>query len=174
MSTLWTLPTTVVQYAETGAEEYHVSWDDFDDFQGIKTLDQHFIKTTQDLLHISRSPKLDITMKTWYLRITGFNFTNLPETLSGIAVRVTGNRRGRITDDTVQLCLQGKGIGENLANLDLNPKKVYGNDTDLWNTQLTIDDNQDPSFGVLVRLQSHRHYPHKDSAFLDSVELQIY
>ena len=113
-------------------------------------------------------------MKTWYLRITGFDFVNLPETLSGIAVRVTGNRRGRITDDTVQLCFQNESIGENRANLDLNPKKIYGNDSDLWNTQLTIAEIQDPSFGVLIRLQSHKHYPHKDSAFLDSVEVQIY
>ena len=135
MTTSWTLPTSVFQYVEPGAEEHHISWDDFDDFQGIKTLDQHFIKTTRDLLHISRSPKLDITMKTWYLRITGFNFTNLPETLSGIAVRISGNRRGRITDDTVQLCFQENSIGENRADLDLSPKKVYGNDSDLWNTQ---------------------------------------
>lgn len=174
MSTPWTLPTTVIQYAEAGAEEHHVSWDDVDDFHRIKTANQSYIKTTRDLLHIARSPKIDVTMKTYYLRITGFEFKNLPDILNGIAVRVTGNRRGRITDDTIQLCLDDQAIGDNRANLDLNPKKVYGNDTDLWNTDLTIADIQDPSFGVLVRLQSHRHYPHKDSAFLDSVELQIY
>jgi hypothetical protein len=174
MTTPWTLPTTVVQYAEPGTELYDISWDDSSDFQGLKTLDDTYIKTTRDLLHISRSPKIDVTMKTWYLRITGFAFTNLPETLSGIAVRVTGNRRGRITDDTVQLCLQSEGLGENRANLDLSPQKIYGNDTDLWNTQLTIADIMDPTFGVLVRLQSHPHYPHKDSAFLDCVEVQIY
>jgi hypothetical protein len=174
MTTPWTLPTSIIQYAELGAEEHHIPWDSTNDFQELYSTDQQWLKTTRDLLHIARSPKIDITTKTYYLRLTGFNFTNLPVTLSGIAVRVSGNRRGRITDDTVQLCLQDAGMGENRANLDLNPKKVYGNDTDLWDTQLSIDNIQDPSFGVIVRLQSHKHYPHKDSAYLDSVEVQIY
>ena len=174
MTTPWTLSTSVVQYAEPGAEDIHIPWDNTNNFQGIKILDQTYIKTTKDLLHISRSPKIDITMKTWYLRATGFNFTNLPETISGIEVRLSGNRRGRITDDTVQLCLAEELIGDNRATLDLSPQKIYGTDTDLWNTQLTLSNIQDPTFGVVIRFQSHPRWPHKDSAFLDSVELRIY
>lgn len=172
--TPWTLPTTVVQYAEPGAEDYDISWDSDTDFREIKIADQTYIRTVKDLLHISRSPKLDVTMKTWYLRCTGFNFLNTPDAISGIQLRLIGNRRGRITDDTIQLCLQEQGVGKNQANFDLSPAKIYGNKTDLWETQLTNVDIQDPTFGVLIRLQSHPHWPHKDSAFLSSVELRIY
>jgi hypothetical protein len=58
--------------------------------------------------------------------------------------------------------------------MDLSPVKVYGGEGDLWATQLTVNDIQDPTFGVLLRFQSHPHWPHKDSAMLDAVELQIY
>jgi hypothetical protein len=172
--TPWTLPTTVVQYAESGAENYDISWDSDTDFREIKTADQTYIRTVKDLLHIARSPKLDVTMKTWYLQCTGFNFVNLPDTVTGIELQLTGNRRGRITDETIQLCLQDQGIGKNQGNFDLSPKKIYGSMTDLWETQLTKIDIQNPTFGVLIRLQSHPHWPHKDSAFLSSVELRIY
>ena len=174
MTTSWTFPTSVIQYVEAGAEEHHISWDDTNNFQGIKASDNRVIKTTKDLLHISRSPKLDITTKTWYLQVTGFNFSNLPEDISGIEVRIAGQRRGRITDETIKLCLDNQEIGENRASLDLSPIKIYGNDTDLWNTQLTVADLQNPTFGVVIRFQSHPHWPHKDSAFLDSVEVRIY
>jgi hypothetical protein len=172
--TPWILPTTVVQYAESGAENYDISWDSDTDFREIKTADQTYIRTINDLIHIARSPKLDITMKTWYLRCTGFNFVNLPDLIAGIEMRLVGNRRGRITDETIQLCLQGSGIGKNQGNMDLSPQKIYGGETDLWETQLTAMDLRDPTFGVLIRLQSHPHWPHKDSAFLSSVELRIH
>ena len=172
--TPWTLPTDVVQYAEFGAENYDISWDTINNFQEITAVDQQYIKTNKDLLHIARSPKLDITMKTWYLRCTGFNFINLPDIITGIELRLIGNRRGRITDETVQLCLEEEAIGKNQANLDLSPKKLYGSDNDLWETQLTILNLQDPTFGALIRFQSHPRWPHKDSAFLDAVELRIH
>jgi hypothetical protein len=165
MTTPWTPPRSIVQYAEPGAEAAHVAWLSPESFP---------TKTHRDLLHIARSPKIDDTDRTWYLSLTDFRFVGLPDVVTGIALRVAANRRGRITDETLQLCLAGEPIGKNRADMDLSPIKIYGGEGDLWNTELTVSDLRDPGFGVLLRFQSHPHWPHKDSAILDRVELQIY
>jgi hypothetical protein len=172
--TPWTLPTTVVQYAESGAENYDIPWVSDTFFQEVMAVNQSFVRTSKDLLHIARSPKIDITMKTWYLQCTGFDFVDLPTTPTGIELRVNGNRRGRVTDETIRLFLQGSAIGKNQGNMDLSPQKIYGGETDLWETQTTSVDLRDPTFGVLIRFQSHPHWPHKDPALLSSVELRIH
>jgi len=163
--TPWTPPSSILQYAEPGADSVHIAWRSPESFP---------TRSQRDLSHIARSPKLDDTDRTWYLHLTDFRFVGLPEVLTGIAVRVAANRRGRITDETLQLCLAGEPIGKNRADMDLSPVKIYGGETDLWSTQLAVGDLQDPTFGVLLRFQSHPHWPHKDSAILDVVELQIY
>ena len=165
MTTPWTSPRSITQYAEPGAEAAHVAW---------VTLPYFPIKTQRDLRHIARSPKIDDTDRTWYLLCTGCDFGSLPEVITGLAVRVNANRRGRITDETIQLFSKGTAVGKNRADMDLSPQKIYGGETDLWDAGLTPDDLQDPGFGVLLRFQSHPHWPHKDSAILDLVELQIY
>jgi len=174
MSTPWALPTNISQYAETGAEDSHVSWLEVDNFSAIKTLDLRSVKTSRDLVHIARDPRHDITEKTYYLKITNFNFYNLPQTLSGIELKISMNRFGRITDDAIHLCLNNEIIGENQASLILDPIKIYGNSTELWNTNLTITDIQDPSFGCIIRFQSHPKWPHKCSAFIDAIEIRIH
>lgn len=172
--TNWALPTTVVQYAESGAEDIHVSWLDIDNFNNIKTLNGKYIKTSRDLVHIARDPKHDIVEKTYYLRLTGFSFESLPATISGIQFKINMNRFGRISDDTIQLCLNGSGIGDNLADTGLSPIKTYGDSSSLWNSNLTISDIQNPDFGILLRFKSHPNWPHKSSCLIDSAELRIY
>lgn len=172
--TNWALPTTVVQYAESGAEDIHVSWLDIDNFNNIKTLNGKYIKTSRDLVHIARDPKHDIVEKTYYLRLTGFSFESLPATISGIQFKINMNRFGRISDDTIQLCLNGNGIGDNLADTGLSPIKTYGDSSSLWNSNLTISDIQNPDFGILLRFKSHPNWPHKSSCLIDSAELRIY
>jgi hypothetical protein len=113
-------------------------------------------------------------MKTWYLQFTGFNFTNLPAHITGIETKIVAQRHGRITDETVQLCNKGVPIGINKGDFDLSPQKIYGGETELWGTGLTADSINDPTFGVLLRFQSHPHWPHKDTAFLYSVEVRIH
>jgi hypothetical protein len=163
MTTAWISPTTFSQYPEEGAELVHIPWD--------RTL----TSTDGCLEHIARSPKQDIRTKTYYLKATGFNFSNLPTTISGIEVRLTMNRRGRITDDTVDLIVANQALGNNKASLDLSPIKIYGSATDLWSTKnLTLLDVIDSNFGVLFRFQSHPHWPHKDAAFINAVELRIH
>lgn len=174
MSTNWALPLSVVQYAESGAEDRHISWNDERNFSSIKTKDGSHTKTNRDLLHIARDPKHDIIEKTYYLKLTNFQFSSVPASISGIEVKITMNRFGRITDDTIQLCLNDNLIGQNFADLDLSPIKIYGSQTDLWMTSLTSANISDSSFGIALRFQSHPKWPHKSSALIDAVEIRVH
>lgn len=174
MTSNWALPSIVEQYSETGAEAVHVSWDSFDNFNNIKTKNNKSVKTTRDLLHIARDPRHDIIEKTYYLKCTGFNFSNLPATPKGVEVLLSSNRFGRITDDTITLTLNGEIIGDNQANLDLIPIKIYGNDTYMWNTSLTSLDFQNSTFGVILRFKSHPKWPHRCSMLIDALEIRVH
>jgi hypothetical protein len=173
MTTKWTFPTLCSQYAEEGAENFHIPWDS-SSFSSIRSNDSNSLGTMGTLEHSARSPKTDVTNKTYFLKITGFNFIQLPTSLSGIELRLIMNRGGRVTDETVSLCINDTLIGTNNADLDLNPLKVYGSETNLWDTNLTIADVTDPSFGVILRFKSHPHWPHRTGAFIDAVELRIH
>jgi hypothetical protein len=174
MTSNWTLPTIISQYAEETAEDDHVSWIEVDNFSSLKSLDGRSIKTSRDLLHIAREPRHDIKEKTYFLKVTGFNFINVPDTISGIEAKITSNRYGRITDETIQLTLNNAVIGDNQASLDLNPIKIYGGNDNIWNTNLTTAGILNSTFGVVIRFQSHPRWPHKSSMMLDSVELRIH
>lgn len=174
MTSNWALPTIITQFSEEDAEDAHISWEEIEGFHSLKSLDGKFIKTSTDLLHIARQPRHDIKQKTYFLRITGFNFVNLPTILSGIEMKLTMNRFGRITDDTVQLCLNDNLVGDNRATLDLNPMKLYGSQTEMWNSNLTISDVQNSSFGITLRFKSHPRWPHKSTAMIDSVQVRVY
>jgi hypothetical protein len=177
MPTSWTSPSELFQYAETGAESVHISWreDEFNNLlnsglgSGYQSLNLNGV-----LEHISRSPKFDITNKTYFLRATGYQFANLPAVLSGIEFRLSARRMGRCADDTVQLCLNSELVGENQASISVDPIQVYGGENHMWATNLTLADIQDPLFGVVVRLRSHPHWPHRDSAGLVSLEIRIH
>ena len=174
MTSNWTLPTIISQYAEETAEDDHVSWIEVDNVSSLKSLDGRSIKTSRDLLHIAREPRHDIKEKTYFLKVTGFNFINVPDTISGIEAKITSNRYGRITDETIQLTLNNAVIGDNQASLDLNPIKIYGGNDNIWNTNLTTAGILNSTFGVVIRFQSHPRWPHKSSMMLDSVELRIH
>lgn len=174
MTSKWTLPTIISQYPEADAENFHISWLETDNFAGLKTLDKISVRTTHDLVHIARDPRHDILQKTYYLKITGFDFSTFTGPVTGIEMRMTMNRGGRITDDTVQLCLGNKTIGKNLASLPIPPVKVYGGDSDTWENKLSVTDIQDPTFGITLRFQSHPMWPHKSSPLIDAVELRIH
>ena len=161
MTTPWTNPTTLTQYAEEGAESVHVQWD-------------NSLRSTNGCLeHIARSPKHDLRTKTYYLKATGFNFQNLPETISGVELRLSVKRRGRVTDETISLVINDQ-VSENRATLDLAPTKLYGNETDVWAMENLSIETLDNNFGVVIRLQAHLYWPHKDPAFIDAVELRIH
>lgn len=174
MTTPWTLPTIVSQYAEEGAENIHIQWNS-SEFNALKNLDQQCLGLDGVLEHIARSPKPDFKNKSYFLRITGFNFINLPENVNGIEVRLSARRSGRIVDDTIQLCLDNNLIGDNQATAYISPLKIYGSENSLWGLEnISKSDLQQSSFGVIVRFQSHPNWPHKDAAFIDAVEIRIH
>ena len=161
MTTEWTTPATLFQYAEEGAESVHVQWD-------------HTLTSTNGCLeHVARSPKHDLRTKTYYLKATGFSFHNLPNTVSGVEIRLSVKRRGRVTDETISLVINDQ-VSENRATLDLSPTKLYGGETDLWAFENISLEDLNSNFGILIRLQAHLHWPHKDAAFIDAVELRIH
>lgn len=175
MTTFWTYPSSIFQYTEPDTEDFYVSWNDTNRFEEIKFFDKKSLQSNGALIHISRSPRHDIENKTYYLRITNFSFQNVPNTISGIEVRVKAQRYGRVVDDTVQLCLNGKDIGENKADLVVKPEKLYGGSQDLWGIDtLTKSDIENITFGVIIRFKAHPNWPHKDPVFVDSVEMRIY
>lgn len=175
MTTFWATPQLVSQYTESDTENVYVQWDEQDNFNAIKSLNGRSLGTLKCLEHISRSPKTDITNKTYYLKVTNFNFQNLPNTISGIELRLSMQRSGRVTDDTIQLCYKNNPIGDNLANLDVSPIKIYGSPTSLWSVEnLTPTMVNDISFGIIFRFKAHPKFPHKTGAFVDAVELRIH
>ena len=174
MTTNWNLPTSVTQYAEPETEDSHVSWLEVGNFHRLRNLDGIPIKTSRDLLHIAKEPKHDLVEKTYYIKSTGFNFQNLPDAISGVEMRLSMKRHGRISDETIQLCLDNDLIGDNQASNALNPVTIYGGETDNWHAELSATTLQNPTFGVVIRFKSHPHWPHKTGASVDGVEIRIH
>jgi hypothetical protein len=168
MTTVFTSPTIFSQYAEEGGELEHIQWND-NQFIYKKNIDTNGVLT-----HFARSPKTDIRSKTYYLKAQNFSFNYIPDNISGIELVLDTDRRGRISDDTVQLIIDDQIVGENKANLNLDPKKVYGGPTDLWGLDSISRTQISNVFGVLVRFQSHPHFPHKDGMFIRSIEVRIH
>ena len=171
MYTQWFFPTTVSQYAEI---EEDIAWNDDNSFLNLKHADGTFLTLSRPLLRIANPTVNDIKMKTYYLKLTNFNVIFPFNQLNGVELELNMNRGGRITDDTIQLLYDDAAIGENLINLDLAPKKLYGGPTDLWGAALTQEMIEDTSFGVLLRFQSHPAWPHREYAKIDYARLRFY
>lgn len=178
MPTPWTYPTIAAQFCEVNI---HIPWQHYNTEFINTELDLssaeyeiNQIRSKTDLLHISNPTVNDLKMKTYYLVLKGFSWTNLPTTVSGIEARIHIRRTGRITDETISLYNDGI-IGLNKANIDLANNKTYGNETDLWGLEeITSTMLQDPNFGIVVRLQSHPSVPHRVTPNFDHVQLRAW
>jgi hypothetical protein len=178
MPTPWTYPTIASQFCET---DNHIPWiHDNESFiehsidLTTRAYEINQIKSAKDLLHISNTLVQDIRMKTYYLLLTGFNWTYLPRRLSGIQARINIQRVGRITDDTIQL-YQSIPVSDNKADALLDNEKTYGSETDLWGTvELTPTDLVNSEFGILLRYQSHPAWPHKATPNMSHVQLRVW
>jgi hypothetical protein len=168
MTTEWTSPNTLTQYAE---DESHISWNT--NFESLRT-QIGGVSLIKPLQHISRQPKNDIKMKTWYIQASNFNFQNIPEVVSGVSFRFSVNRGGRVFDDTIQLTYNNELIGENKCLRTVDPVQLYGGPLDTWTIENLNSIIQDPTFGIVVRLRSHPDWPHKTTPILKGLELQIY
>lgn len=137
---------------------------------------------TADLLFHRSNPACgDLTNSTQSL-LFKFNITDVPETISGLELRVIAQRNGRATDSQIQLSYQDQPIGNNNfqymtdeeGRLPLHNDTTYGSSTDNWGATLTPEILQDPTFGVILKFQGHPYYPHSSGMFLDSVSLTVY
>lgn len=171
MPSSWFYPTIVSQIAE---DQSHIAWDPVNSFLFLRFADENYTRTVKSLIHIANSRSASIKNKTWYLLLTGFNFTNLPANIQGLEAEIHMNREGRITDDTIQLRYNNNWIGENRATNDLEMFKFYGGSTDNWGTNFSDINLQDSSFGIGIRFQSHPLYPHNSTPMLDYIRLRVY
>lgn len=175
MATSWTNPQIITQYSEEGAEDRHLRWDAANSFAGLRSANGIAVGTLGDLFHISRSPKPDITNKTYFLKLTGYNFSNVPNTINGIELKIEGQRAGRVTDDVVMLTHDGELLGVNQAKLEINTKTFYGGENNLWGLNaISKSTVEHETFGLILRFQSHPSWPHSDPMDLLSVQLRIH
>jgi hypothetical protein len=172
MTTNWAFAGTIIQEAEV---EQHARWRGEDTgFSGIKSDLYGAINTESDLYHVANPSVNNRKTKTYYLYLTNFNLINVPETISGVEVIIAMNRKGRVTDETVQLRYNNEFIGYNQADFKLDLIKLYGSDTNTWNAEITQSMVLDSSFGVGIRFQSHPSWPHKDTPVIDYVKLRVW
>ena len=194
MTTRWHTPNNTTQIPEFEDFDNHIQWQ-----RGTaKVLDQYgvptdfpnfdlnsgapFIQSVKPLLYIANDGHAPLRMKTWYLHLTDFRITDVPEVISGIELKTNIRRKGRIMDETISLRYNNDLLGENKINYNTDDMghvpiynaTSYGNMTDLWNAELTPEIVTDVSFGVTLRFQSHLFYPHKETVLVESVELRVY
>ena len=172
MTTNWAFAGTIIQEAEI---IQHAKWrGEETGFSGIKTDLYGAINTETDLYHIANPTVNDIKTKTYYLYLTNFNLINVPDVIAGVEVVIAMNRKGRITDETVQLRYNNEFIGRNLADFKLDQTKTFGSSTDYWSCELTKAMINDPSFGLGIRFQSHPSWPHRDSPMINYIKLRVW
>lgn len=171
MPTPWFYPTTISQTAEDAS---HIQWDDTNNFVFLRSADNNFTKTVKSLLHIANSRSTALKNQTWYLLLTGFNFTNLPATITGLEAEIHMDRGGRITDETIQLRVGNNWIGDNQADAKLDEYKFYGSPDSNWSVDNLSSYILDPSFGMGLRFQSHPSYPHNSTPRIDYVRIRLY
>jgi hypothetical protein len=167
MPTNWFYPSVVTQFAEA---DVHVPWMKVDEeFTQI-----NFVRTTVDLKHLSNPLVNDIRMKTYFLKITGFNWEDLPETINGIEASIDIRRIGRVTDETISLCINGQPVGDNVGNADLSNIKTYGGNGMFWGLPSLDVASVDENFGLILRYQSHPHWCHQSTPNMNHIQMRFW
>lgn len=172
-------PSRVIQFSE--AEDQETSWIS-DKFAPNNLPPVDFkIRTSRDLKHIANPACGDLRDQTWTLKYTGFN---IPEgtVAIGIQLDIIAQRNGRIVDEIIQLTYQDSSIGENNfvyitdeeGHLLIKNESTYGGLGNFWGTEISPELLSDPSFGVILKFQSHPYYPHSSGMIIESVSLTIY
>jgi hypothetical protein len=137
-------------------------------------------RTVQDLKHRSNPATGDIVDSTWSLYLTDFG---IQETnILGLKFHLVAQRNGRIVDQTIQLCYQNQLIGVNKVDyttdteghLPLSNDTAYGGPEDVWGVSDLGSKITDPSFGIVIKFQSHPYYPHSCGLRIDQMSLTVY
>lgn len=172
-------PSQVIQFSE--AEDIEIPWTSTNVPADRLPPVDFKIRTTKDLKHIANPATGDLRDGTWALKYTGFN---IPEgtVATGIELNIVAQRNGRIVDDVIQLIYQDSIIGENNfvyitdeeGHLPIKNESTYGGPGNFWGAEVTSEMLSDPSFGVILKFQSHPYYPHSSGMTIESVVLTIY
>jgi hypothetical protein len=163
------------------APDQEISWQNIPSVNETYLLNSRW-KTVDELTHLSNPATGDLRTRTWASVCTKFNIPLITTEILGISLTINAQRNGRIVDEIIQSTYQGQLIGVNNfsyetdieGHLKLTNKTTYGNETDLWGASITKEILNDPSFGVILKFQSHPFYPHQCGMFLDSVCLTVY
>ena len=110
---------------------------------------------------------------------SGFDTSSIPVTsdgstttvINGIECKIISNKDARIVDSVIQLSQSDSVIGTNQALSTAGEIHTYGSSTDKWGTSLTKADLL--TIQVAIKYKSGS-IPHKDSCFVNSVQLKIY
>ena len=143
MTTSWAYPLTVTQTAEfsdTDIEFYSSNGN----LNVLSPDSSDHLRTLKNVLHLSNATAGDIRQQTYYLNCTGFDFDQIPNSITGIAVQLNVTR-GRVLEKDVQLIYQGNVIGNSLVyyhqdienHIAVIPNPIYGGDSELWGATIT-------------------------------------
>jgi hypothetical protein len=173
--------TYLPQAVEQTANENEISWQQSPATETGYLLESNWT-TVKTLVHISNPATGDLRSRTQALVCSNFQITDLPQQISGIELQLLTDRNGRIVDEIIQLTYQGQPIGSNNfvyktdsnGHLPINNTTTYGGPDDLWDAEITAEMLQDPSFGVILKFQSHPYYPHNSGMRLKAVSLTVY
>jgi len=107
------------------------------------------------------------------IQTSNYNPASPLSTITGIEVQFNSIRSNRVQDYIVQLVLNDALVGDNIADPSTDNIKIYGSSTNLWNSNITIDDITKISFGVAIAFRSNVTIPHKDLGYLNQVRMRI-
>lgn len=166
---------------ESEDPEREISWNSTPSRDVNSLLEQKW-STVRSLKHIANPASGNIRERTYSLICTDFQMDFLPDNITGLELKINAQRNGRIADEIIQLTYQGQAIGINNfvyltdseGHLKITNETFYGGPNDLWGAELTTEMLQDPTFGVILKFQSHPYYPHSVGMILDSVSLTVY
>jgi len=166
-TTNFQIPSSIIQIADKDS----IQWDSLNNIQE----NGYYAAITQPLYTISGLWQEIFRTFTYQLWSTNYNFTNIiANNITGIELYLVSQRMDRCQDYIIQLCLNGKLIGNNYANLMGGNNQLYGGMNDMWGTTLTIDDIMNPTFGIVIEFQSNLTIPHSDIMYVEQIGLRVY
>jgi|688.fasta_scaffold398757_2 hypothetical protein len=160
---------TPTEISQVVTADDNVNWTNL---EAIKRPDGYAL-TDKELYYISGVTNVSYRNSAAQVWVTDFKFENLG-TILGIEVQLVTQRLSRIQDKLISLCYQGQIIGDNKFNLKAENDQTYGGNNDLWGRSWTVEEIQDPSFGVVIELQPHLNYPHSELGLIDFIAIKIY
>ena len=180
MQTNFIIPQSIIQVPDSDFPS--ISWKNLENVSSAT----FYAESTQPLYCISGLWQERFRTKTNKLIATNFNIPVMGSNVTGIEVQTHILRKARIEDYIIQLTLNGELIGQNKADMTSAKEayyenkqqatdfQIYGSPTDLWNTNLTLSDVQNVTFGVAIAYQSNEMIPHRDLVLFNQLAIRIY